>query len=68
MTEHILPGVEHSFSFFRVQLVDEVCRVVFIAVLIPTHTHTVKENRRLSLHLLIIPEVLLQIHADFVSM
>lgn len=39
VSQHILPGVKHSFAFFRVQLVDKVCGVVLIAVLIPTHKH-----------------------------
>ena len=42
VTQHILPAVKHSPPFFRVQLVDEVCRVVLVTVLIPTN---IKYNR-----------------------
>lgn len=38
VSQHILPAVKHSLSFFRVQLVDEVGSVVFITVLIPKNT------------------------------
>lgn len=34
MTEDVLPAVEHAASFLRVQLIDEVCGEVFIAVLV----------------------------------
>lgn len=41
VSQHILPAVKHPPAFFRVQLIDEVCCVVVIAVLIPDR-HTVK--------------------------
>lgn len=41
VSQHILPAVKHPPAFFRVQLIDEVCCVVLIAVLIPDR-HTVK--------------------------
>lgn len=38
MSQHVLPGVKHPFAFLGVQLVDEVRRVVVVAVLIPART------------------------------
>lgn len=41
MTEDVLPAVKHAASFLRVQLIDEVCGKVFIAVLISVQ-HKIK--------------------------
>lgn len=38
VSQHILPAVEHAPPFFRVQLVDEICGVVVVAVLVPADT------------------------------
>lgn len=50
VSQHILPAVKHPPPFFRVQLVDKVCGVVFIRVLIPTNTGWNTTVRCLSLH------------------
>ena len=34
VSQYVLPAVKHPPAFFRVQLVDEVCCVVFITVLV----------------------------------
>lgn len=46
VSQHILPGVEHSFPFFGVELVDEVCRVVLVTVLISMRRH--RERKQMS--------------------
>lgn len=38
VSQHVLPAVEHSSAFFRVQLVDEVRGVVHVGVLVPKRT------------------------------
>lgn len=35
VTQNILPAVKHSLALLGVELIDEVCGVVFITVLIP---------------------------------
>lgn len=35
VTQNILPAVKNSPAFLRIELIDEVCGVVFITVLIP---------------------------------
>lgn len=44
VSQHILPAVKHSLPLFSVQLVDEVCSVVFITVLIPTITKEIQQK------------------------
>ena len=39
MPQDILPTVEHASALLRVQLIDEVCGVVLVAVLVPGTQH-----------------------------